>query len=192
MAAITLTGSLRGEYQRLFDTCVIRPGRAQEVEQLSRKIGQNRQRYEAVSSGTGVPWYFIALIHCLEASFDFRTHLHNGDPLEAPTVRVPAGRPLGPGPFTWEQSAQDALRLKRLHTWTDWTVPGVLYKLEGYNGFGYRRLNPKLNSPYLWSFSNHYSKGKYVADGRFSPSAISRQCGCAVLFRRLVDHGLIG
>ena len=44
----------------------------------------------------------------------------------------------------------------------------TLYELERYNGFGYRDRRPQVLSPYLWSFSNHYSRGKYVADGRFS------------------------
>jgi peptidoglycan hydrolase-like protein with peptidoglycan-binding domain len=40
-------------------------------------------------------------------------------------------------------------------------------------------------SPYLWSFSNHYTRGKYVADGRFSPTAVSQQVGAAVLLKQL-------
>ncbi len=44
-------------------------------------------------------------------------------------------------------------------------------------------------SPYLWSFSTHYQCGKYVADGRWSETAVSKQCGAAVLLRRLAEHG---
>jgi cell wall-associated NlpC family hydrolase len=65
----------------------------------------------------------------------------------------------------------------------------VLYKLEEYNGFGYRNLRPAIASPYLWSFSNHYARGKFVADGRFSPTAVSQQCGAAVLLKRLAQTG---
>ena len=67
-------------------------------------------------------------------------------------------------------------------------MPGTLFQLEGYNGFGYRDHHPTVPSPYLWSFSNHYTRGKYVADGRFSPTAVSQQCGAAVLLKRLAGR----
>jgi lysozyme family protein len=191
MSTVSLTEGLRAEYQRLFNTCVIRPEREADVDRWVARIQENRPRYDSVSAATNVPWFFIAFVHCMEASLSFDCHLHNGDPLGAPTVRVPAGRPLGSGPFTWESSAEDVLRLKRLHKWTDWTLPALLYKLEAYNGFGYRRQDPKINTPYLWSFSNHYSKGKYVRDGKFSPTAVSKQCGSAVLLRRLAETGAV-
>ena len=44
-------------------------------------------------------------------------------------------------------------------------------------------------SPYLWSFSEHSDRGKYVADGRWSATAVSRQPGAAVLLRRLAERG---
>ncbi len=47
-------------------------------------------------------------------------------------------------------------------------LPGTLYKIEGYNGWGYRMKHPQVYSPYLWGFSNHYQKGKYIADGTWS------------------------
>jgi hypothetical protein len=122
----------------------------------------------------------------------FTGHLHNGDPLTAQTVQVPAGRPrTGGPPFTWEASAADALASHRLGPQTDWSLPGTLFQLERYNGWGYRRSHPEVLSPYLWSFSEHYRAGKYVADGSFSPTAVSGQCGAAVLLRRLAEHGHI-
>ena len=48
-----------------------------------------------------------------------------------------------------------------------------------------------MPSPYLWSFSTHYARGKYVADGKWSPTAVSAQCGVAVLLRRLAEKNLI-
>lgn len=188
---INLTKALRTEYETLFDTCVIRPERATEVEALVRRIDSNSSRYAAVASECDVPWYVIAAIHCMESSLGFGGHLHNGDPLSRPTAHVPKGRPPGPGPFTWEESAADALRLKKLDKWTDWSVAGTLYKLEEYNGFGYRKYHPDVLSPYLWSYSSHYTRGKYVADGTWSATATSKQCGAAVVLRRLAEKGLI-
>jgi peptidoglycan hydrolase-like protein with peptidoglycan-binding domain len=44
-----------------------------------------------------------------------------------------------------------------------------------------------VKSPYLWSFSNIYSSGKYVADGRFSASAVDQQCGAMPVLKRIME-----
>jgi lysozyme family protein len=185
-----LTKTARSRYELLYDSLLIRPNRRATVNQLAQKVAANKARYEKVAKPLGMPWYVVAVIHSLEASGNFTRHLHNGDPLNARTTHVPAGRPRsGRPPFTWEQSAIDALTYQGFGKWTDWSVPGTLYKLEGYNGFGYRDHHPQCLSPYLWSFSNHYARGKYVADGRFSATSISQQCGAAVLLKRLQEGG---
>lgn len=191
MANVRLTDALRREYEELYDTCEIRSGRFGDVDRVVDRILPNRQRYETVASGVGAPWYFVAVIHNMESSLNFKRHLHNGDPLTARTRHVPAGRPPGDPPFTWEESAEDALKLRRIDRVSSWGVAGLLYELEGYNGWGYRKFHPHVKSPYLWSFSNHYSRGKYVADGTWSDRAVSRQCGAAVLLRRLEQRGEI-
>jgi hypothetical protein len=105
---------------------------------------------------------------------------------------VPAGRPAaGDPPFTWGASAVDALRLRRIDRVDDWSLHRILYELEGYNGWGYRLHHPHVKSPYLWSFSNQYTRGKYIADGTWSDSAVSGQCGAAVLVKRLEQRGEI-
>jgi lysozyme family protein len=183
--AITLTPQLASEYQKLFDTCVI--NRYPEVDRSLQIILAGKERYEAVSAKTKVPWYFIGIVHNLECGSKFTTHLHNGDPLRARTVQVPKGRPKdGEAPFTWEVSAIDALTLKSLDKWTDWSISGLLFQLERYNGFGYRVKG--INTPYLWSFSNHYISGKYTADGIYNENAVSKQCGAAVLLRRMSER----
>jgi lysozyme family protein len=165
-----LTAQQRQSYELLYESCLTRPKRRVTVDALAKKIAANKARYAKVGKALGVPWYVVGIIHSLEAGGDFSRHLHNGDPLTARTTHVPAGRPpTGRPPFTWEQSAIDALRLRGMDRWKDWSIPGTLYELEGYNGFGYRDYHPTVPSPYLWSFSNHYTRGKYVADGRFSP-----------------------
>ena len=192
MARVVLTPALRGEYVQLFDSCRIRPERGDDVESLVKQLLSNQPRYEKVAEALGIPWSFIAVIHNMESSQSFHKHLHNGDPLTARTVQPPPGRPKnGSPPFTWEQSAADALQLKRLGADTDWSLAGTLYQLERYNGFGYRLYHPHVLSPYLWGFSNHYSSGKYVADGTWSDSAVSKQCGAAVLLRRMAERGLV-
>jgi len=186
--AIQLTPQLQAEYQRLFDTCVVNLDKLTEINAIVKKILDNKTRYEKVGNKLNIPWYFIGIVHSLEGGSNFKTHLHNGDPLTARTVQVPAGRPkTGNPPFEWEFSAADALILEGLDKWTDWNVPGILYKLEGYNGYGYHKASININSPYLWSFSNHYTKGKFIKDGEYSPTAVSKQCGAAILLRRLTE-----
>jgi lysozyme family protein len=185
LMAITFNNSLRNEFQQLFNTCLIKNFPA--VDACVNKIVGSKSRYQAVSTRVGAPWYFIGILHNMECSGRFDQHLHNGDPLTARTIRVPAGFPkTGKPPFTWEASAEDALRLKKLETWTDWSIPAMLFKMEQFNGFGYRVKG--INSPYLWSFSNHYTKGKFTRDGFFDPNAISKQIGAAVLLRRMSER----
>ena len=109
------------------------------------------------------------------------------------TVHVPAGRPRsGNSPFTWEESAVDALEYDGLTTQvTDWSVEYLAYLFEGFNGWGYRLYHSHVKSAYLWSLSNHYTKGKYVGDGQWSETAVSRQCGAMVLLKRLQEAGHI-
>jgi len=188
MPSVQLTARLRDEYNKLFNDCTIQPHRAAEVESIVRKIEANRSSYDKVETSLRVPWYVVAVIHNMESSLVFTKHLHNGDPLTARTVQVPAGRPkLGNPPFTWEQSAADALTLKQLGADTDWSLAGAMYRLEQYNGWGYRLHHPEVFSPYLWSYSNQYTSGKYVADGTWSDTAVSKQCGAAVILRRMAE-----
>lgn len=183
---ITLTPQLRAEYQNLFDSCIISESKLGIIDEAVNKLIANKLRYEIVESDTKVPWFFIGIIHNLEASFNFKTHLHNGDPLTARTVHVPKNRPVdSQPPFQWEFSATDALTMRQLNKIQNWDIPVILYQLEAYNGFGYRPRG--INSPYLWSFSNHYQKGKFTSDGIFNANAISKQIGAAVLLRRLAE-----
>ncbi|MCF1182329.1 CHAP domain-containing protein [Marichromatium gracile] len=182
--------ALREEYTRLFNSCTIAPDRAGAVERLATRILAQQERYRALGAIAAVPWPVIAVIHALESGLRFDRHLHNGDPLHARTRRVPAGRPPGEPPFSWERSALDALHLSGLAGWHDWGLAGTLFRLEAYNGWGYRKYHPEVRSPYLWSFSGHYGKGKYAADGRFDPELVSRQCGAATLLKALEAHGV--
>jgi lysozyme family protein len=181
------------EYERLFASTEIRPQwRSNVAWYVSRlKDPANQARYQKVAEATCIPWFAIGIIHGMEASFNFRKHLHNGDSLKARTTRYPPNRPEEwDPPNDWESSAIDALKFDQLHDQEDWSLPRTLYRWESYNGFRSRVLQ-KINTPYLWSFSNHYEKGKYVADGVWDGNAVSRQCGAAVMLRELVRDGLV-
>jgi lysozyme family protein len=179
--------SLRAEYRHLFDTCVIAPKYQNAVNQNVEILKKYRPRYEKVGNPLGIPWHFVGICHAMECGFNFRTHLHNGDPLAAPTVQVPKGRPLPwTSPMEWETSAADAMRYEKFNGQQDWSLERTLYRWEQYNGWGYRG---RVNSPYLWSFSNQYTKGKFVRDSVWDPNAPSQQCGTVTMLIGLIASG---
>ncbi len=181
---------LRDEYAAFYDRCHLRPEFAPNVDFYVSRLIRFKPTYVQLGESLGIPWVFIGVVHGMECGFNFGTHLHNGDPLSARTVRVPKGRPpTGEPPFTWLESARDALMLKRLHEVGDWSLPHLLYLLEAYNGFGYRSRG--IPTPYLWSFSTLYRAGKFVADGMFDASAVSKQCGAALMLRALQERGAV-
>ena len=192
MATLNLSQALRNEYAQLFQTCQIRPAAANEVTKWAQKVAANKQRYGAIGDPLGVPWYVVGIIHYRECSLDFTKHLHNGDPLTARTTNVPKGCPkTGTPPFTFEASAADALKLDGASGWADWSLSGTLYKLESFNGFGYRLYHPHVLSPYLWGKSNHYTQGGYPADNVWSDAYVNKQLGSAVLLRRMAELGAV-
>jgi lysozyme family protein len=183
---------LADEYAAWFAAATVRSEHLSSADWHLTLMRQSRPRYQTVGKRLGVPWYFIAAIHGLEASFNFRAHYHNGDfPLSRRTRQVPANRPpVWLPPSDWESSAADALKLMGFAGQSDWSLPRTLHRIEAYNGFGYRRAGRV--TPYLWSFSSHYSRGKFVADGRFDPRARSQQCGAAVMLKLLESAGELG
>lgn len=189
---MSLFEQMKDHYTKLWSTMKV-TNNIPAIGQRVNVILANKARYQKLAEQlNGMPWYLIGCIHSLEASCSFAKHLHNGDPLTAKTVQVPKGRPLvGTPPFTWEASALDALRnIKGFHKIgaEGWTPERMLFELEGYNGYGYWQYHRHVNSPYLWSFTNHYTKGKYVADGKWSETAVSQQIGAAILLKELIER----
>lgn len=159
--------------------------RMQELRTIVGRIERARPRYEDVSRSTGVPWTVIAGLHNMEASGSFMLHLHEGSSLRFRTRYVPIGRPLPPAqpPFSWEYSAKDALLYDKMHlkNWRD--IGAALTAIEFYNGSGYARHHPETPSPYLWAATTIERPGKYVADGKWSPTARSAQIGVAAILQ---------
>lgn len=152
--------------------------RGPEFDPVAKRLVAAKARYQAVQAKTGVPWFVIAVIHERESGQDFSKSIAQGDPWNKVSVHVPNGR----GPFTsWEDAAVDALAVCPPYAARnkDWSAGGALTLLEQYNGLGY--ANKGIPSPYIWSGTNQYQKGKYVADGVFDPNAVDNQLGCAGL-----------
>lgn len=180
------TSTARKGYQALFDKLVINESKKQTVNNIADSLVKNKSRYETISRETGVPWFFIALTHKMESNCDFTKYLGNGEPLSRKTTLVPKGR----GPFkSFEEGAIDALKYEKLNQVEDWSLPHTLYLIEKFNGFGY--VSKGINSPYLWSYSNLYTSGKYVSDGVWDSSAVSQQCGAAVILKAMIQKGYV-
>lgn len=161
--------------------------RISEADAAARRILADKPRYQAVENKTGVPWFFIAILHMRESSNDFRGVLHNGEHIIGTgrkTKLVPAGR----GPFeTWEDAAIDALKIKNLHKldWSTELISRIGYHGEAFNGWGY--TNRGVNSPYLWAGSSHQQPGKYVADGKWSSTTVDKQMGIMPVLARIAE-----
>ena len=160
--------------------------RGPEFAKPAKTAVDNKPRYLGISQRSGMPdisWVFIAASHYRESSQDFSKSLAQGDPWNKVSTHVPAGR----GPFqSFEDAAVDALvkcapyaaKLK------DWSIGGMLTNLERFNGIGYAAKGRP--SPYLWSGTDQYEKGKYVADGVYDPDKVDAQLGIAGLIMAMM------
>lgn len=158
--------------------------RGPEFARPANKAFANKTTYVSIAKRAGMPevaWLFIACAHYRESSQDFTKNLGQGDPLDRVTTRVPKGRGPFLGPNAFADGAVDALVNCAPYAakLTDWSVAGMLTNLERYNGLGY--ANKGRPSPYVWSGTDQYSSGKYVADGVYDPDAIDKQLGVAGL-----------
>jgi lysozyme family protein len=162
--------------------CHIHPEWMRILDAVSHRLIAAKQRYENVRTESGVPWAVIAVIHQRESSQSWNASLAQGDPWNQVSIHYPWGR----GPFTsWELAAEDALENCEPHAsrWDDWSIGGALTLLERYNGLGYAIHGRP--SPYLWSATDQYRSGKYIADGHYDANAIDHQTGCAALLQRM-------
>ena len=156
------------------------------IDKAARTLIVNKQRYINVAAKVGCPWFFIAVCHWREASGSFAGVMHNGERIIGKGVKtrlVPKGR----GPFaTWEASGVDALS-NPPHDMRKVKFDGIerfAYEAEKWNGWGYYYKG--VPSAYLWSFSNIYRGGKYVADGVWSSTAKDQQVGVMPLLKRMM------
>ncbi len=176
---------LKVKNKERWDNMHISAAKGPTFKAVADRLIFHKPRYEAVSKalaekGYNIPWEFIAVAHNRESNGDFTTYLGNGQTLKKKTTIVPKGR----GPFnTWEEGAIDALLNAPPYAAKnkDWSIGGTLTKLEEYNGLGY--ASKGVPSPYLWAGTDQYSKGKYVADGKYDPNHVDTQLGVAGLLK---------
>lgn len=183
-------------HEKLWDSVTIKGSQVFRIDKAISLFIDNKSTYlsiEKMRKG-GVPAPIIFTLHGRESTWSFKKHLHEGSPLTSRTKWVPKGRPKAPPAngksYTFLESAEDALyKLKDLES-IDWTkCDDALYNIEKYNGLGYLKYRP-IHSPYLWSGTNHYTKGKYVADGKYSSTAIDKQLGTCAILKRMQTRGI--
>lgn len=155
---------------------------------------RNEKRYQFIEGmkPNGVPAPVLFCLHYRESDNNFRCHAHEGSPLTHRTRDEPKNRlPHPDPPFTFEQSAFDAYYvcehppLDRI----DWSnLQASLDKMESFNGFGYRSRG--IAPPYLYSGTNLYQRGKFIADHRFSSTAVDGQLGCVAILLRMRERGI--
>lgn len=166
------------------------------LDKLIARYQRTHARYDLVAAavtGGRPPSIILFALHYREGDNDFNTHPHNGDPLNHRTFHVPRGRlphtasPASDPPYKWEQSAIDAWFVVDHLQNTDWqSTQSSLDRIESFNGMGYRKRG--VPSPYLWAGTNIYTRGKYVADGRFDPLAVDKQLGCVAILKHALPH----
>lgn len=172
----------RAGYANLWRTISVK---SKDADKFAKIIIANEARYKVIEAKTGVPWFFVGVLHMRESSCNFAGVLHNGEKIigkNKKTTLVPKGR----GPFSsWEEAAVDALTLKGLEKIKDWPIERMGYESERYNGLGYTQRG--INSPYLWAGSNHQQPGKYIADHVWSSTAMDTQMGTMTVLKRISE-----
>lgn len=182
---------------REFDATAVRLCAA---DAKARYQGVTDRLAEMVAAGrtdlVAVPWWFIAVASEREYGGPPRwdRQLGQGDHLNQVSRHVPAGMgpyldhpdDVTPGHDAWTRCCVDVLvnSAPFAAKWKDWSAGGALTLLEEYNGLGYAAMG--VPSAYVWSGTDQYVSGKYVADHVFRANAVDVQEGCAPILARMM------
>ena len=171
-----------GYYQQLWDKREVTNAiHDDDVSAIVDRILDNMERYVGVVRGTNVPAGWVYLAHAMEASCDFTKQIFNGAKFGKP---VAAGASIY-GPWTsWEDSVRDAISYGKLSLIKNWDFETLFGELEEWNGWGYAYKGK--NSPYICSgLESGRGVGKFVADGKYDPNAVSQQPGAMLILHML-------
>ena len=156
-----------------------------ELKRFVNIYKKHQKTYENISeklkqeTGADVPPQLIAAIHYRESGCNFKTYLHNGDPLGKKTVHYPSGLYFD----NFEDAAVDAIKRVNPKGVTSDNLKSQLDFAERYNGLGYKKKG--IASPYVWAGTDKYKGGMYVADHKFSSTAKDKRIGVAVMIQEL-------
>jgi len=184
-------------HEKLWDSAEIKPSQVFRIDKSISIYLENKKKYEGIENMRvgGVTSAIVFVLHGRESTWNFKKHLHEGSPLTGKTKWYPKGRPKDPPKYgryyTFEESAEDALyKLKDMERVNWGRCNDALYNIEKYNGLGYLKYHKNVLSPYLWSGTQHYKKGKYIADGKFSSTTVDKQLGTCAILKRMQSRGL--
>lgn len=160
---------------------------AYDVWNFKKIYTENYNLYEQISIETGVPPALIAALHYRESACDFGTYLHNGQPLGKPTTMVPKNVNFDNFYDAAVAALETAQEEKDFHLSQDSDITSMMTFAELYNGTGYTNYH-NMASPYVFSGTNVYEKGKYTSDGNFSSEVIDRQPGVYLLVMSVMNE----
>ena len=154
-----------------------------DIDRAAKKIlePQNIDRYIAACQGSEVPPAFVGALDLRESDCNPRLGLGQGDPWNAVSRHVPAGF----GPFSsWAAAAKFYIHYDHLDdNSSGWSIEYACWKGEAWNGFGPRAHGRATG--YLWSGTNIYLGGKYVADGVWDSNVKDVQLGIIPVIMRI-------
>lgn len=168
--------TLLQENAKRWANCHVPADKGPAFKKVADRIIANKAVYQEIEKETGVPWWFIGVVHYRESNLDMSTNIANGQSFKKKTTIVPKGR----GPFSsFKEAAVDALVNCAPYAAKnkDWTPAGAMTMFEKYNGLGY--ANKGVPSPYVWAGTDQYISGKYVADHVYDADKVDEQLGCA-------------
>lgn len=179
--------TLLEQNKKRWDACKVYAEKGPAFKSIADRITQNKSIYVDIENdlkkmGFECPWWFIGMVHYRESNLDMSTNIANGQRFDKKTTIVPKGR----GPFSsFKEAAIDALVDCAPHAAKnkDWSAAGALTMFEQYNGLGYAAKG--LPSPYVWSGTDQYESGKYVADHVFDANVVDSQMGGAGILKFL-------
>jgi lysozyme family protein len=159
-----------------------------DVNLFLARYKKNAEHYEKLAHQAHVPPELIAALHWREADGQFDRYLHQGDKLGRKARNEPTDIPLF-GKDQFDQAAvhaigrfgktRDALGL----TEDSNDMAAMATYAEYYNGLGY--YNNGHTNPYVFSGTDQYKGGKYVADHKYDPKAKDQQVGVVALIDAL-------
>ena len=170
-------------YSDCLSGIVIHDSIIKDAMKICRAIFVDYKRYQVVATELDIHPAFIGAIHYMECNRNWSRCLHNGEKWN----RVTTLTPKGIGPFaSWEDSTINALSTVKKYIEYN-ILESYLYAAERHNGFGYYFKGN--NSPYIFSGTNKWTKGKFISDGIYDSEARSSQIGIATI---LITGEIIG
>lgn len=185
--------TLIAENTKRWNAMHVKPNALSSANGFARRALANKPLYQRIADRIHrennkhfIPWWAIALIHereCVGGTTNYKCSIGQGSPWNVKSKIKPYS-----GPFaSFEDAAVDSLVVQAPNAALNdnWSGGGTLTLLERYNGLGYARMGRP--SPYVWSKTDQYVKGKYISDGHYCANKVDDQLGVAVLLQALMS-----